>query len=176
MGTQSIEDMGTTCTAIRATLCSTIKSASSRFWHHNYNFLITELDFLSSRMMRILCVIAALVLCASANNPGYDKLFQQYAGADNLMDCTEMGNYWAHYDTDGDGNVSKYEFDTQWRREDIGEKSRAPFFFLELDRVPDEQLNILDYPHICHLFDENGDGSITKREFEFNWKGLFESD
>merc|ERR1712154_391143 len=161
--------MGTKVTPPRhSSTRTTIKCQNSKSRHH---FFLED-----SSKMRTCFVIAALVVCVSANDPDYDKIFSTYAGADHMMDCTEIGNYWMHYDTDGDGNVSKYEFDTEWTHEDIGEKKRAPFFFLELDRVADEQLNALDWPHVCHMFDENCDGQITKREFEFNWKGLFESD
>lgn len=59
-------------------------------------------------------------------------------------------------DVSADGDVSKQEFDQGWRQEGFPNSQNAPLFFLELDRVPDEVLNAQDFPHIFHLFDEDG--------------------
>lgn len=90
------------------------------------------------------------------------------------MDVSELGKWVLHFDKDGSGNVSKLEFDRTWKAEDLGDEERAPFFFLELDRVADEVLNMDDVPHIFRLFDENADGSVEYREFRFNWDALFD--
>ena len=55
-----------------------------------------------------------------------------------------------------DGNVTKLEFDTTWRRDDYSEKDRAPLFFIELDHVPDAVLNSKDFQVNFKVFDENG--------------------
>jgi hypothetical protein len=48
------------------------------------------------------------------------------------------------------------EFDTTWRSEDFNDEDRAPFFFMELDRVPDGVLNHQDFAAFYQYFDENG--------------------
>ena len=52
--------------------------------------------------------------------------------------------------------MTKAEFDRTWRADGLGDEERAPFFFLEMDRVADEVLNKEDFVHMFHVFDENG--------------------
>ena len=59
----------------------------------------------------------------------------------------------------GNGNVTKAEFDRTWKADGLGDEERAPFFFLEMDRVADEVLNQEDFNHMFHIFDENGECS-----------------
>ncbi|XP_059153406.1 uncharacterized protein LOC131939222 [Physella acuta] len=104
-----------------------------------------------------------------------DQIFNRYAGLDNILQQIEFNRFWLHFDDDDDGEVSKLEFDQGWRREGLPNPQNAPLFFLELDRIPDETLNNLDFPHIFHLFDEDGDGGITGREMRFNWHAYFDA-
>ncbi|XP_005100432.1 uncharacterized protein LOC101854804 [Aplysia californica] len=123
-------------------------------------------------MRTVFLIAASLTLCV--HSLSLDRLFRSYAGPDSTMELDEFSKYWGHFDMDGNGNVTKQEFDTTWKNEDLGDEDRAPFFFLEMDRVPDEVLNDLDYVHMFRIFDENGDSHITKTEFKFNWEGLFD--
>ena len=52
------------------------------------------------------------------------------------------------------------EFDSGWRQTDFPDKDHSPFFFLEMDRVPDEQLTREDFQHMFNIF-ESGNGSFT---------------
>ncbi|KAK0054623.1 DEC-3 [Biomphalaria pfeifferi] len=128
--------------------------------------------------MRTFAVIAlALFGCVIAQPGGgglnLDRLFNQYAGNDQVISQTEFARFWRHFDDDGDGDVTKQEFDRGWRQEGFPNPQNAPLFFLEMDRVADEVLNNQDYPHIFHLFDENGNGELTLREFRYNWEAYF---
>nr|BAD16599.1 DEC-3 [Lymnaea stagnalis] len=129
-------------------------------------------------MMNIAVVAFALFACVVAQPGGgganLDRIFNQYAGTDNQLTNAELNRFWLHFDDDGDGEVSKSEFDRSWRQENFPNPQNAPLFFLELDRVADEVLNSQDFPHIFRLWDENGDGFITEREFRFNWNAYFD--
>ncbi|CAL1535826.1 unnamed protein product [Lymnaea stagnalis] len=111
-------------------------------------------------MNSIIAVLAALFACALAqpggNNP-VAQLFATYAGADNQFQQAEFNRFWLHFDTDNDGQIHKLEFDSVWRHESLPNPQNAPLFFLELDRVKDEVINNLDFPHIFRMFDENGE-------------------
>ncbi|GFO49743.1 P granule abnormality protein 1-like [Plakobranchus ocellatus] len=123
-------------------------------------------------MKLLFLVSVALIGWAWANVE--DELFRRYSGGDRMMDEMEFASYWMHFDRDGDGNVTKLEFDRTWKSDGLNDPERAPFFFIELDRVADEVLNAEDFTHMFHIFDEDGDGKILKSEFDFNWKGLFD--
>ncbi|KAK3772344.1 hypothetical protein RRG08_057781 [Elysia crispata] len=120
-------------------------------------------------------IIASAVLLGWVWANVEEDLFRRYSGSDRIMDQNEFTSYWLHFDRDGDGNVTKAEFDRTWRADGLGDEERAPFFFLEMDRVADEVLNKEDFVHMFHVFDENGDGQILQSEFTFNWKGLFDN-
>merc|ERR1711970_797556 len=122
--------------------------------------------------MKTLFVVAALVALCAANEE--DDLFKDYSGHDHAMDLTEFKQIWLQFDSNNDGIVSKKEFDDGWKHADYSNKDRAPFFFVEMDRVPDEKLDDDDWPHMFRLFDENLDNTITSREFSYNWKALFD--
>eukprot|EP00916_Digyalum_oweni_P006006 GHVL01010361.1.p2 GENE.GHVL01010361.1~~GHVL01010361.1.p2 ORF type:complete len:126 (+),score=11.32 GHVL01010361.1:60-437(+) len=105
-----------------------------------------------------------------------DHLFPHYSGVDDCMDETEWERLWFHFDLNDDGNVTKLEFDTVWKREDFHNDHQAPFFFEEMDRVADEILNSQDFVHTYRLFDEDRNGCITSAEFKYNWRGYFDID
>merc|ERR1712141_281484 len=116
--------------------------------------------------MKVLLFLASsLALCLG--NVSITKLFRAYAtgDGDGTMELAEFTKYWNHFDVNGDGNITKFEFDYTWKEEDLGDEDRAPYFFLEMDRVPDEVLTDEDFAHMFHIFDENGNGHITKDEF-----------
>ncbi|KAH9524543.1 hypothetical protein Btru_027144 [Bulinus truncatus] len=124
-------------------------------------------------MATLTLITIALLGCAMAQpNPG-NTLFHQYAGSDNLMQRAEHDRFWLHFDDNGDGQVSKQEFDSGWRQEGFPHASNAPLYFLEMDIVRDEVINSLDFPHIFRLFDENGDGAISEREGSGNAGAYF---
>merc|ERR1712142_483260 len=128
-----------------------------------------------SNNMKVLLYAAAALALVWGN--AEDNLFSRYEiSGDVCMDLREWERLWYHFDLNDDGNVSKLEFDTTWRHEDFSDKDRAPFFFLEIDHVPDGVLNEQDFEVMFKLFDENGNGCITSREFRFNWQGIFKDD
>ncbi|XP_059153403.1 uncharacterized protein LOC131939220 [Physella acuta] len=116
-------------------------------------------------------VVSVFIQCTLAQD--VDSLFLQYAGDDNLIQRDEFDRFWLHFDQNSDGSVTKNEFDMGWRLEGFPKPQNAPFFFLELDRVADEILNFLDFPHIFRLFDEDGNGEINDREMIYNWRAYF---
>ena len=52
-----------------------------------------------------------------------------------------------------DGIVSKQEFDSGWDQANFRDREHSPFFFLEMDRVPDEQLTREDFVHVWNIFE-----------------------
>ncbi|CAL1535827.1 unnamed protein product [Lymnaea stagnalis] len=117
------------------------------------------------------------IFCTAAAQTGsinFDNLFRQYAGTDNVLQRNEFDRFWLHLDENTDGSVSKQEFDIGWRDQGFPNPQNAPLYFIELDRVADEHLNSLDFPHIFKLFDENANGFITEREARYNWNAYFE--
>ncbi|XP_059153407.1 calmodulin-like [Physella acuta] len=127
--------------------------------------------------MRSFAIIAvALFGCVMSQGGGganFDQIFNRYAGSDNQFSQAEFSRFWLHFDDNGDGDVSKREFDQGWRQEGFPNPENAPLFFERLDRVADEVLNAQDFPHIFRLFDEDGNGSISEREFRYNWNAYF---
>uniref|UniRef100_A0A2C9JXK0 EF-hand domain-containing protein n=1 Tax=Biomphalaria glabrata TaxID=6526 RepID=A0A2C9JXK0_BIOGL len=125
-------------------------------------------------MKTVVIIALAVFTCVLAQGGvNLDRLFNQYAGSDSIIQLIEFSRFWGHFDDDGDGQVTKQEFDRGWREEGFPNPQHAPLFFLEMDRVADEVLNSQDYPHIFHLFDENGDGGLSLREFRYNWEAFF---
>ncbi|XP_055868619.1 uncharacterized protein LOC129923115 [Biomphalaria glabrata] len=128
--------------------------------------------------MRSLAIIAIAIIGFVVAQPGgggqnFNNFFQRYAGNDNLLQQNEFARFWLHFDDNGDGDVSKQEFDSGWRQEGFPNPENAPLYFLELDIVRDEVLNSQDFPHIFHLFDEDGNGAISEREARYNWNAYF---
>ncbi|XP_059153405.1 uncharacterized protein LOC131939221 [Physella acuta] len=128
--------------------------------------------------MRTLALLTIAIFGCVVAQPGggtnYDNLFQRYAGSDNLLQRSEFDRFWLHFDDNGNGEVSKQEFDQGWRQEGFPNPQNAPLYFLELDRVADEVLNAQDFPHLFHLFDEDGNGVISEREARYNWNAYFD--
>ncbi|XP_059153389.1 calmodulin-like [Physella acuta] len=129
--------------------------------------------------MRTFALLAVAIFGCVVAQPGggsvnFDDLFRRYAGNDNLLQRAEFDRFWLHFDDDSDGDVTKQEFDQGWRQEGFPHPQNAPLYFLELDRVNDEVLNVLDFPHIFRLFDEDGNGAINEREMRYNWNAYFD--
>ncbi|RUS85344.1 hypothetical protein EGW08_006887 [Elysia chlorotica] len=120
--------------------------------------------------------VLAVSLVASAYCASLHNLFDAFAGADGFMDSTEFADFWFQFDMDGDGIVSKLEFDSGWNQADFRDKEHAPFFFLEMDRVPDEQLTREDFQHMYNIFESDGDGRLTYQEFRNTFDALFKVD
>ncbi|CAL1546128.1 unnamed protein product [Lymnaea stagnalis] len=125
----------------------------------------TAVPFQNIIMRNIIVAALALFACVVAQPGGgganLDRIFNQYAGTDNQLTNAELNRFWLHFDDDADGSVSKQEFDSSWRQENLPNPQNAPLFFLELDRVPDEVLNSQDFPHIFRLWDENGTSVLS---------------
>ncbi|KAK3772343.1 hypothetical protein RRG08_057780 [Elysia crispata] len=124
-------------------------------------------------MLKLVIAVSLFVsaYCASIHN-----LFDAFAGVDQYMDITEFSDFWFQFDIDGDGVVSKMEFDSGWRQADFPDKDHSPFFFLEMDRVPDEQLTREDFQHMFNIFESGDDARLSYREFRNTFDALFKVD
>ncbi|ESP05436.1 hypothetical protein LOTGIDRAFT_152287 [Lottia gigantea] len=109
----------------------------------------------------------------AATKPYEDLFYQSDVSNDTFLSRTECRNLWAIFDADKNNYISKIEFELKWTFLDLDHKEHAPIFFEELDKNFNKEIDSAEVQQICFFFDDDGDGFISKFEYDYNWKAFF---
>ncbi|XP_033732394.1 uncharacterized protein LOC117321886 [Pecten maximus] len=118
--------------------------------------------------------ILALLFISNVKSDGDDgssghDLFNKYdINHDNHMGITEFRHLFMGFDAwPEDGRVSEHEFIAGWTayHSELTEDRSTALFFLRTDLDHDGSVTASDVDKLFHMFDENGDNSVSDREF-----------
>ncbi|KAK6179142.1 hypothetical protein SNE40_011563 [Patella caerulea] len=120
----------------------------------------------------ILCILLGYIT-VSSSEPYEDLFHVADNNNDTFLTSTECKNLWLIFDGDDDKIISKLEFEIRWTFLNLAHREHAPVFFEQLDRNLDKIADAKEIKRICTYFDDDGDGFVSKFEYDLNWKGIF---
>ncbi|XP_069122521.1 uncharacterized protein [Argopecten irradians] len=99
---------------------------------------------------------------------GHD-LFRRFdTNHDDHLSSAEFRNLFLGFDTwPEDGRISEHEFIAGWTasHSELSQAGSTPLFFLRTDVDHDGAVTAADVDTLFSMFDENGDHSVSDREF-----------
>ncbi|XP_076093500.1 uncharacterized protein LOC143064515 [Mytilus galloprovincialis] len=92
---------------------------------------------------------------------------------DGYLTRAELDSVFLLFDTNGDTNITKQEFDTDWiSLYKLGTQKEANVLFDKADANDDLIIDAADLPFIFKFFDANSDNRVSIDEFLTQWGQL----
>ncbi|XP_063419950.1 uncharacterized protein LOC134705124 [Mytilus trossulus] len=92
---------------------------------------------------------------------------------DGYLTRAELDSVFLLFDTNGDTNITKQEFDTDWiSLYKLGTQKEANVLFDKADANDDLIIDAADLPFIFKFFDANSDNTVSIDEFLTQWGQL----
>ncbi|XP_063419951.1 insoluble matrix shell protein 5-like [Mytilus trossulus] len=127
-------------------------------------------------MKSLLLVCFFAITCASSVLDLYGVINVLYLKADRdangIITIPELDGVYQGFDVNHDGTVTKQEFVSFWQLLTHQSKEHSEAYFYLADLNDDGIINSKDLAPLHHVFDLDGNGNVTAKEFGEKWMGI----
>ncbi|VDI79448.1 Hypothetical predicted protein [Mytilus galloprovincialis] len=127
-------------------------------------------------MKSLVLVCFFAIACASSVLDLYGVINVLYLKADRdangIITIPELDGVYQGFDVNHDGTVTKQEFVSFWQLLTHQSKEHSEAYFYLADLNDDGIINSKDLAPLHHVFDLDGNGNVTAKEFGEKWMGI----